>query len=95
MADAIVEAIGEHPHRNSERDVTGGQIRTFEGLAMDAVAASPTPAGIRHIPLGMLRLLAVAANPFSPAFARRAQAAVIMNTTDMTAAHGSPSPVLH
>ena len=55
----------------------------------DAVAASATPASIRHIPLGMLRLLAVAAKPFSPAFARQAQAAVVMNTTDMTAAHDS------
>ena len=84
-ADAITAAIGEHPRRNREVDVTGGNCRTFTELAESAVAGSPTPAGIRHIPLGMLRMLALAAKPFAPAFARQAQAAVVMNTTDMTA----------
>ncbi len=86
VAKAISEAIGEYPHRNRERDVTSGRNRTFTQLAEAAVAASPSPATIRHIPLGMLRLLANAARPFSPSFARQAQAAVVMNTTDMTAA---------
>ena len=66
--------------------MTGAQNRTFTSLAEEAIAASETPASIRHIPLGMLRLLAHAAKPFSPGFARQAQAAVVMNTTDMTAA---------
>jgi uncharacterized protein YbjT (DUF2867 family) len=89
VADAIAEAVAERPHRDRERDLTGRQTRTFTALAEDAVAASAVPAGIRHIPLGMLRLLAHAAKPFSPAFARRAQAVVVMNTTDMTAACGT------
>jgi hypothetical protein len=33
----------------------------------------------------MLRLMSVLARPVSPAFARQARAAVVMNTTDMTA----------
>jgi NADH dehydrogenase len=91
VADAITAAIGEHPRRNREVDVTGGACRTFTGLADDAVASSPTGARIRHIPLGMLRMLAHAAKPFSPAFARQARAAVVMNTTDMTA-NRAPAP---
>jgi nucleoside-diphosphate-sugar epimerase len=91
VADAITTAIGEHPRRNRERDVTGGRCRTFTELAEAAVASSPTPATIRHVPLGMLRMLAQVAKPFSPAFARQAQAAVVMNTTDMTAT-SAPAP---
>ena len=87
VAAAISEAVGEHPPGNRESNVTGGQNRTFTTLAEEAVAASATPVSIRHIPLGALRLLAHAAKPFSPSFARQAQAAVVMNTTDMTAAH--------
>lgn len=33
----------------------------------------------------MLRAMSVLARPFAPAFARQAQAAVAMSTTDMTA----------
>ena len=95
VADTIVEAIGEHPRRSRERDVTGGRNRTFTDLADDAVAASATPASIRHIPLGMLRLLAHAARPFSPSFARRARVAVVMNTTDMTVASDAASSLHH
>jgi hypothetical protein len=71
--------------------VTGSASRSFTDLAHDAVTASTSPASIRHIPLGMLRMLAHAAQPFSPAFARQSQAAVVMNTTDMTAA-SEPAP---
>ncbi|NEN05948.1 NAD(P)H-binding protein [Diaminobutyricibacter tongyongensis] len=93
VADAITAAIGEHPHRNREFDVTGGRCQSFTGLAEAAVAASPMATGIRHVPLGMLRMLARAAKPFAPAFARQARAAVVMNTTDMTARRVSaPTP---
>ncbi len=37
-----------------------------------------------HIPLGALKVMSAAARPFSPGFARRARAAVVMNTIDMT-----------
>ena len=40
---------------------------------------------IRHIPRGALRFLAKAAAPLAPAFARQASAAIVMDTTDMTA----------
>lgn len=40
---------------------------------------------IRHVPRGMLRVISVAAAPVNPALARQATAALIMDTTDMTA----------
>ena len=42
------------------------------------------PGRIKHIPLPVLRAMAILARPFSPMFARQAGAAVVMNTTDMT-----------
>jgi uncharacterized protein YbjT (DUF2867 family) len=43
------------------------------------------PGRIRHVPLPMLRAMSALARPVAPAVARQAQAAVVMNTTDMTA----------
>jgi uncharacterized protein YbjT (DUF2867 family) len=40
---------------------------------------------IRHIPRGALRVLAKAGAPVAPAIARQAAAAIVMDTTDMTA----------
>ena len=91
VADTITAAIAEHPRRSGEHDVTGGHCRTFTELADDVIATSAAPATIRRIPLAMLRLLSVAARPFSPAFARRSQAAFVMNTTDMTAPGAPPT----
>jgi uncharacterized protein YbjT (DUF2867 family) len=92
VAAAIAEAIETHPRRDSRRDVTGGRTRTFTELAREAAARSATPVRIRHVPLGMLRTLARLAGPFSPRFARQAHAAVVMNTTEMSAgSHCAPS----
>jgi uncharacterized protein YbjT (DUF2867 family) len=41
------------------------------------------PVTMRHIPLPMLRVMSVAARPFSPGFARQAAAGVMMNASDM------------
>ena len=62
----------------------GGPNLTLRDLS-DALHASEGVAGkTNRIPLPMLRLMSVAAKPFSPFFARVAQAAVALNTTDMT-----------
>ena len=53
------------------------------------------PAALLTLPVAFAcsRSLALAARPVAPAFARQAQAAVIMNTTDMTAPNdGTRSP---
>lgn len=64
-------------------DAAGPENVTFTELARQLIAASGRPGRIDHIPLTALRLMAVLARPLFPAFARQAQAAVLMNTTDM------------
>ncbi len=46
-----------------------------------AVGATGT---VKHIPRAMVKLLSYVARPFHPTFARMAQAALVMDTTDMT-----------
>ena len=56
-------------------------------LIVRLAAETGSPARSRHIPLAALRVMSLLAGPVAPAFARQAQAAVVMNTTDMTACH--------
>jgi uncharacterized protein YbjT (DUF2867 family) len=71
--------------RGQVLEVTGPENLTFTQLAERLITASGQPGRIRHIPLAMLRAMSVLARPVAPVFARQAQAAVVMNTTDMTA----------
>src|SRR6266545_2649648 len=54
--------------------------RSLRGQSVDGAG----PGRTRHIPLPMLRAMSVLARPAAPSFARQAQAAVMMNTADMT-----------
>lgn len=45
---------------------------------------SGRPVTMRHIPLPMMRVMAVAARPFNEGFARQVASGVLLNTTDMT-----------
>jgi len=68
-----------------ERDTVeiGGENLTFVRLAERLIEARGAGA-IKHVPLPVLRAMSMLARPFAPAFARQAQAAVVMNTVDMT-----------
>jgi uncharacterized protein YbjT (DUF2867 family) len=78
---ALVEAaITDSTLRNKEIDVVGP-----ENLGMVEFAELLGATKIRHIPRGVLRILAKAAAPVAPVFARQAAAAIVMDTTDMTA----------
>ncbi len=93
VADLIVRAVRDETLRGRVIDVTGPDNLSFGQLAARLTAAAGSAAGTSHIPLAALRALALAARPVAPAFARQAQAAVIMNTTDMTAPNdGTRSP---
>jgi len=63
----------------------GPENLTFTQIADRLIADSGRPGRIKRVPLPMLRAMSVLARPFSPVFARQARAAVVMNTTDMTA----------
>lgn len=81
---AVVDlAVHDRSLRSQLLEVSGPENLTFTQLAERLVTASGRPGRIRHVPLAMLRVLSLLARPVSPAFARQAQAAVVMNTTDM------------
>ena len=84
---AAVAALAVHDRslRGQVLEITGPENLTFTQLAERLITASGHPGRIRHVPLAMLRVMSVLARPASPVFARQAQAAVVMNTTDMTA----------
>ena len=66
-------------------DVCGPENLTFNEIADRLTSATGTPVKAKHILLSVLRTRSVLARLFSPAFARKAQAAVIMDITDMRA----------
>jgi uncharacterized protein YbjT (DUF2867 family) len=83
---AIVDLALHDPSLHAQiLAATGPENLTFTQIADRLIADSRRPARIKRVPLPMLRTMSVLARPFSPVFARQAQAAVVMNTTDMTA----------
>jgi Aldo/keto reductase family/NAD(P)H-binding len=82
---AVVDlAVHDPSLRGQLLEVAGPENLSFAQLAERLIAASGKPGRTRHVPLPMLRAMSVLARPVAPAFARQAQAAVVMNTTDMT-----------
>jgi uncharacterized protein YbjT (DUF2867 family) len=82
---AVVDlAVHDRSLRGRLLEVGGPENLTFTQLAERLITASGRPGRIRHVPLVMLRAMSLLARPVSPALARQAQAAVVMNTTDMT-----------
>jgi uncharacterized protein YbjT (DUF2867 family) len=88
VATMIAQAVHDQALRGRILDVTGPGNLTFCDIARQLIAASTMPGQITHIPLAALRLASVLAKPVAPAFARQAQAAVVMNTTDMAIGDG-------
>ncbi len=84
VATVIDRAVHDRAFRGRTVDVTGPDNLTFTALAGQLIEASGKPGQIAHIPLTALRVMSVLARPVAPAFARKAHAAVVMNTTDMT-----------
>jgi uncharacterized protein YbjT (DUF2867 family) len=85
VAAVIDLAVHDQALRGQLLEVAGPENLTFTQIAERLIAASGKPGRTRHVPLPMLRAMSVLARPVAPVFARQAQAAVLMNTTDMTA----------
>jgi uncharacterized protein YbjT (DUF2867 family) len=85
VAAAVDAAVHDPSLRGQALEVAGPENLTFTQVADRLIAASGRPGRTRHLPLPMLRAMSVLARPVSPTFARQVQAAVVMNTTDMTA----------
>ncbi len=79
-------ALSADPRIGAAVSVAGPEELTFTEIAKRLLAAGDN-GRIRHVPLPALRALramSLLARPVNPAFARQAQAAVVMNTVDMT-----------
>jgi uncharacterized protein YbjT (DUF2867 family) len=61
----------------------GGFDATMEQLSAALHAEAGTSGKVSRVPLGALRVMSVAARPFSPFLARAAQSSVVTNTSDM------------
>ncbi|HET6166701.1 MAG TPA: SDR family oxidoreductase [Marmoricola sp.] len=76
VADVVMDAVLDPSRRGQVIDVVGPERLTFNQLADRLRALDGRPRRVRHVPRGMLRLLA----PLH----RQPKAALVMDTTDMT-----------
>lgn len=83
VAAAVVARVAAAP-ANESIDISGPHNVGLATLARQIIQASGQDARIKHVPLIALRVMALLGRLFSPAFARQAQAAVLLNTTDMS-----------
>ncbi len=72
------------PRIGEEIPIGGPANVSFVEIALHLLAIHGRPDAPKHAPLPALRAMAVLARPINPDFARKARAAVVMNTTDMT-----------
>lgn len=66
-------------------EVVGPEDLSFDALVERFAAALGRPVPIAHVPLPMLRALAIGLRPFRPVLADQVAAAIVLDTTDRTA----------
>jgi len=78
-------------------EVVGPEDLSFDDVVARFSAALGQAVPLSHVPLPMLRAMAVALRPFKPILAAQVAAAVVLDTTDRTArdAAGSPAVIRH
>ncbi len=81
---ALIRHVLHDPASRGQIIDWGGPNLTLNELSEALHSAAGTSGTTQRIPLPVLRLMSVAARPFSPFLARVARAAVVLNTTDMT-----------
>jgi uncharacterized protein YbjT (DUF2867 family) len=84
VADVVVPRACAEP-KGETIDVAGPENLGMRAFAEKLVRAHGRDARIDRIPRTALRVMSVLARPFAPAFARQAQAAVVMDTIPMSA----------
>lgn len=87
VADVTARAVGDERMHGQILDVTGPEDLTFNQIATRLTVAAGIPANTRHVPLAAMRAMSLLTRRVAPTLARQTQAAVVMNTTDMTAHH--------
>ncbi|HEY8913279.1 SDR family oxidoreductase [Lacisediminihabitans sp.] len=91
VASAVVRAVFDEEWRDRTVDIVGADDITFNELAARLTAATESSARTDHVPLFALRALSILARPVAPAFARMAQAAVVMDTSNVATKGPAPS----
>ncbi len=87
VADMTARAVHDERTQGQILEITGPEDLTFNEIATRLTASAGLPANTRHVPLAAMRAMSLLSRRLAPAFARQTQAAVVMNTTDMTARH--------
>jgi NADH dehydrogenase len=84
VAALIAECLRDESTVNQTLEIGGPEDLGFSAFAQRLLAARNPAGRVDHVPLPALRAMSILARPFSPEFARKAGAAVVMNTHDMT-----------
>ncbi|MEP7105998.1 MAG: SDR family oxidoreductase [Chloroflexota bacterium] len=82
VARFVAMAVADPALRGQVLEVGGPESLTFNQLAGRFQRLTGGRGSIGHVPLPVMRVLAVAAKPFQPALARQVQAGVVMDTRD-------------
>ena len=88
VAATVEEVVAEPDHigpAGRTIEVLGPEDLSFDDLIARFAAALGRPVPASHVPLPMLRAMAVGLRPFKPALAAQVAAAVVLDTTDRTA----------
>lgn len=66
-------------------EVVGPEDLSFDAIVEGFARALDRPVSLAHVPLAMLRIMALALRPFKPVLADQVAAAVVLDTTDRRA----------
>ena len=84
VARFIELAVMESKMRNVAVDIGGPQNLTMNQVVHTFMAVTGKTGKVSHVPLPLMRLMAVLMRPVNPAIARQIQAGAVMDTSDMS-----------
>jgi NADH dehydrogenase len=84
VAHLVDLAVADHAMRGATVDVGGPENLTTKEVVETFQTLTGTRGKVRHIPLPMMRVMSALMKPFDPTMARLIEAAVVMDTRDMT-----------
>ena len=82
---ALIETVVTDPtRRGAAIDIGGPEDLSFVDLVRAVEEVTGKNGASSHVPLPMMRAMAVLMKPLNPALARQIQGGVVMDTTDLT-----------
>lgn len=92
VAAIVEEAVAEEDGPGRTIEAVGPENLSFDAIIERFAAALGRPVPASHMPVPMLRAMAVALRPFKPVLADQIAAAVVLDTTDRTARIAGRAP---